>query len=115
MTPDRAWLASLKQGDEVVVRRQAHGSTMYRKATVTRLTKTHIVLDTGGRYYNADSARAGRRVGTAGDAWAADFLVPMTDDFKRAKEAGKLRRTIGLALPSLSLEQLRAIAGVIQS
>lgn len=97
-----AWLAGLKVGDRVMV-----WSTAVRRhelATVSRLTPTQIIDDTGTRYRRSDGSAIGRYAFRSLDEPTPKRLA----DVRQCDLASKLRSTDWHALPLATLERVAA-------
>ena len=100
----KAWLASLKVGDEVAVT----GSYTTTIARVTRTTATLIII--GDTRYRRDNGRE-----TPNHAWHNDYLKPATAAVRAEIEERKLRaRSENISFRELSLDKIRRILAIVE-
>lgn len=103
---DQEWLEQLKAGDEVDI--YGGGRTATQKATVTRTTKTQIII--GEARYDVDRGyRRGNR-----NHWAEWINRP--DLAERSELVKKVRREIDYSWDSrVTTDELRQIASILEA
>lgn len=101
---EKAWLSSLKPGDEVAL----YDGWNYRLHKVDRLTQTQIIID--HLKFRRDT---GRRIG--GGTWDRTSLNEPSSDIREEIERKELLRDIGTIKWSLvTTDTLRAIIGLVK-
>ena len=102
-----SWLEQLKVGDKVIV--SGYSSSI---GTVSRFTKTQILVKVGGSEYRFN--RHGRQVGTSG--YYAKFLHEYSDEAEQKIREKQLRDKYRNAnLSYLSIETLRTIDQIVRT
>ena len=99
------WLESLKVGDQVALN-GSYNNLLIR--VVSRLTKTLIILDTGGRF-RRDS---GYVVG--GNIWNSSLITPVTEEIRSKIRTSNLKYKISrINFESLTNEKIERILAIV--
>jgi hypothetical protein len=103
----KAWLESLKEGDEVMLPGRYGASPSFAK--VTKITPTQIVIGRD-RFKRTNGRQVGR------DAWSSTCIVEPTQEGRDRHEMEALRVRLEryVKSPAATLEVLRAMRKVLQ-